>query len=543
MDYSTVEHLTNQQLIDVMDFLKEPIIGLSLDYHITFLNSVAAQIFGQSASNLVNKDFQKLCKQYQISLNLSSESKNILNGETKEKQIPYKTLQGNQQDFDVYISRQLGKGKPIGFILCFKSLKKSAMGSKEPPRSLKNMAQKVTGHVIEEQKSSQDYAKIMVDYYENIIAAMPGHVYWTNKEGIYLGCNDNDAKFLGLNSRQDVVGKTIYDLEAKEIADAIKSNDEKVMEKGVTKMFEEPGIPLHGQPTVYLTQKVPLHDHSGNVVGLLGISFDITDRKKMENDLKKSKEAAEAANVVKSQFIANMQHDLRTPCAGRLGMMQLYADNVKHPEKRENFHLLSEAAKELLNIVDNIVDINRLESGCFPILEKKFDIHTLLERVIRVEEPMAMYKMLQLKSIVDSGVPSVLIGDEPRLHRILLHLVGNAVKFTEKGYVHIRVKMAQKKKKGKIILKFVVEDTGVGIPEREQERVFEKFVRLTASNRKLYKGAGLGLSIVKHLVYELEGEIDIKSNPQKGTKFIVLLPLKTSILGDQAAIDEEDARL
>jgi len=163
------------------------------------------------------------------------------------------------------------------------------------------------------------------DYYEDILAHVPGHVYWLNKENIYLGCNDLHAKNAGLSSRHDVVGKRNSDMPWKDQAEEIDALNIKAMKSGVPISREEHAV-LNGEKLIFLSQKVPMRNKSGEIIGILGISVDITEQKKLHTELQLAKNAADVANKAKTEFIANMSHDIRTPLSGVVGMSQLLID-------------------------------------------------------------------------------------------------------------------------------------------------------------------------------------------------------------------------
>ena len=176
----------------------------------------------------------------------------------------------------------------------------------------------------------------------NIVANMPGHVYWKDRDGVYLGCNDRQARSLGFNSADNVIGKTDQELPwAVGVAENFRKNDIHVMETGVAQVLEELSY-MDGKQVIVLSQKIPLKNKNGKIVGILGISFDITERKKMEEDLRHAKEAAEAADHAKTEFIANMGHDIRTPLTGIIGMSGILADEVQRPDEKEHASIIHE---------------------------------------------------------------------------------------------------------------------------------------------------------------------------------------------------------
>jgi two-component system, OmpR family, aerobic respiration control sensor histidine kinase ArcB len=388
----------------------------------------------------------------------------------------------------------------------------------------------VTGQTKGCKKSAAKNALEVRDYLENIIALMPGHVYWQDRKGAILGCNDQQAKSFGIDSRKDIIGKTAYDFLPKGQADLLTQLNEKVMRSNKKYVSEESGIMGDGKLHTYISQKVPLHNPRGKVVGILGTSMDITERKRTEQLLLETKEKAEAANQAKSTFISNMEHDLRTPTSGIYGLVKILAEYETDPEKKENLNMVLESANELLTLLNEILEFNQIESGNQPVVAKKFNLHEFLDNVIKLEKSSAKTKKIPLIKECDSNIPEMVIGDAFRLNRIMINLIGNAIKFTLKGHIKLAVKLGKQLSNRVVILQFIVEDTGIGIPEEKQNVIFEKFNKLELSNVSKYKGGGMGLRIVKKFVEDLDGDIEIESEPKVGTKFICTIPFKIPLL-------------
>jgi two-component system aerobic respiration control sensor histidine kinase ArcB len=360
---------------------------------------------------------------------------------------------------------------------------------------------------------------------EDIIAAMPGHIYWLNRDGYYLGCNDNQAKNLRLKHPTEIIGKKNSDLSQFIDPDKLDQANNAVMSTGQTITTEDTVNLRDGTEAIFLSNKVPLRDDQGNVVGLLGISIDITDRKKQEEDLKKAKEKAEEATVLKNDFIKNIEHDLRTPFTGILGIAEMIWKEETDPEKKEMLGYIVSSAKQLLDYHNNVLEFSKVIAGNFPVLCKKMDIKKLVTHIVDIEKPAAVQKNLDFTMEFDETIPSVLMSDEYRVSRILLNLISNAIKFTIKGSIHFSVK-AQVIKDKTIVLDFMIKDTGVGIPLEKQQYIFEQFTRLTPANEGLYFGLGIGLKIVKEFTRDLSGNIDLLSHANQGTSFTISLPFE-----------------
>lgn len=365
---------------------------------------------------------------------------------------------------------------------------------------------------------------------EHILAHMPGHVYWKNKNGVYLGCNDSQAKTLGLSFGRDVIGKTDFDLPwGQELAKAYRENDLRIMKTGVSETVEEVAL-INGEKVVYLSFKTSLKNKCGETVGILGISIDINKQKEAEEKLMQAKELAEAANMAKTEFLENMRHDIRTPlCAIASFAELLNSENLDKNTIKKFTASLDKASKELLRFLNEVLESINVASGEIPLLKKKFNFRETLENVVALHYPIALEKQLTLRLHIDEKIPENLIGDPARIYRIILELLVNALKFTKNGHVNVFVKLGKKEEQD-VVIKIFVEDTGIGISPEKQQDLFVRFKRLTPSYQGIYKGAGLGLSIVKKFLEDIKGEIYVDSQLNEGTKFVCIIPLKEPLL-------------
>jgi PAS domain S-box-containing protein len=385
-------------------------------------------------------------------------------------------------------------------------------------------------HTIEE------YEHSIRDHYEKIIACMPGNVYWMDTNSIYLGCNDNGARLIGLASRYDIVGKTYADMAVlghwnEGQGESFREDDLEVITTGKAKLNieEPPVIDLHGNTLCYLTSRVPILDQNNKITGVVGISIEISERKKMEEALKKAKEQAEIANKAKTEFLENMRHDIRTPLSGIVGLAELLNSDIDKAKIRYFTENLDKASKELLRFLNEVLESINVASGEIPLLKKKFSLKETLNNLMALHQPFALEKQLNLTLYVDENIPPYLISDPIRIYRIILELLVNALKFTRQGYVRVVATLGEKIEKN-VVIKISVEDTGVGISPEKQQELFVRFKRLTPSYEGIYKGAGLGLSILKQFLEDLQGEIYVDSHIGKGTKFVCLIPLKEPLL-------------
>ncbi len=357
---------------------------------------------------------------------------------------------------------------------------------------------------------------------EKIIALMPGNIFWKDKDGRYLGCNNNVAKLLNLNERHDIVGRTDREILPEHVASLLTKNDSEVIKSGKEFVAEETGYDIAGNPATFLSSKIPFFNERQEVVGLLGISMDITFRKKYEEELRSLKEKAEAANKAKSEFIANISHDLRTPMTGIIGFTDILKFKETDPEKIEMLELLESSGRRLLDLLNEIVNVVEVEEKQ-DVNSETFNIRDLIEDNSQLLMPAIEMKKLNYLVEMDELVPYNLVGDRKRIAQVLLNLTGNAVKFTEKGFIKVTVKTLSAIKKGKIKIQIAVQDTGIGIDKIYFDKIFEKFSYLNLGNKEKYPGSGLGLWLVKKIIDNLGGKIKVESTLGKGTTFTIEL--------------------
>ncbi|HEX4045611.1 MAG TPA: ATP-binding protein [Gammaproteobacteria bacterium] len=359
-----------------------------------------------------------------------------------------------------------------------------------------------------------------IRFLRRIIALMPGHVFWKNTKHIYMGGNLNWAKFLKLAKTEDIMGKRNSDFFTSDIVENIETNDSDVFQ-GTRKEIEEPAVDATGKPAIYLTQKVPLVNDQKKVVGLLGISFNITERKKLEENLKIAKEQAEASERAKSQFLAIINHELRTPISGMIGLLEmLKVENLPLSEKERIIGLLENSSQHLLGLVNNVLDFSRLEVGKYQLRKTPVNITALIQEIYALTTSLAEKKGLALILDLQPNLSPTILTDVSVLRHILTNLIGNAIKFTEMGHVKIHIKNL-KTTATHTRIKIAISDTGYGIAKDKIKEIFKPFQQLDNPyvRQTSRSGTGLGLSIVEKLVKTIGMKIKVTSQVGKGSTF------------------------
>lgn len=378
----------------------------------------------------------------------------------------------------------------------------------------------------------------------SIIDTIDASIFWKDLHGCYLGCNQYMLRMSGFKDRSQIIGKKDKDMPWHDIADQLEAIDQSVLKNGIFEGEESPYIAAL-KKRVFHTKKTILYGDNAQPIGIIGVSIDITKRKKTENLLKQNqkllleaKNKAEAANRAKTAFLENMRHDIRTPLTGIVGFADLIKMESDNPRIKEYAENLIASSHALLYLLDEVLESIRVSSGEIPQLKKKFNLRKALQHIIDLNRAKAAQKKLVLTLNFDPQLPDYVIGDRTRIHRVALELIANALNFTDQGFVTLSAHLAKKNQR-ELIIKLIVEDSGIGIPKDRQQEIYVPFTRLTPSYQGIYKGTGLGLSVVKQFINELDGEIYIESEPKKGSKFTCIIPLQEPLINDDLGVDED----
>jgi PAS domain S-box-containing protein len=309
----------------------------------------------------------------------------------------------------------------------------------------------------------------------------------------------------------------------------------KAMEKNDRYVFEMPHQRKDGSTFPAQIDVTNIRDDNGDVLYRVANVLDVTERKEQERQILAAKERAEQASKAKDEFLANMSHEIRTPLNGIFGMLQLAQTAELEPELSEYVTTAMSTARNLKTILDDLLDLSRMEAGKMRLRSAPFDLRSSLRTVLGNFSVQAQIKNLRLDSVVSQDVPPILVGDDARIRQVLFNLVGNAVKFTPEGEVEVSAKALRfAPSSEQINVLITIRDTGIGIPEEQVGRIFENFTQMDGSMTRHYGGAGLGLGIVRRIVKMMDGKIAVESEVGKGTSIHLSLPLLREQKGCEA---------
>ena len=405
---------------------------------------------------------------------------------------------------------------------------------------------------VTERKQAEEEIGRQAALIRSLLDSIPDIVFFKNTEGVYLGANPAFVELVG-RPQNEIIGKTDHDLFGKEIADFFREQDQQMLAVRELRHNEEFITYPDGRKVIIDTLKSPYWGPDGELIGVLGISRDITAQKQAAEHLRQTNqsletanaranalvEQADAANRAKSEFLANMSHEIRTPMNGVMGMTELLLKTKLDARQTEFAEAIAQSAQALLQVIDDVLDLAKVEAGKITIIAEEFSVRSVLDGVLEVAGHREPEKGLSLAGILHHDAPDRVQGDPQRLRQVLLNLVGNAIKFTREGEVTVRVR-AVPGTGDRGVLRFEVQDTGIGMTAEQVKGLFQRFVQAEESTSRRFGGTGLGLAISRRLVELMGGSIGVQSEPGQGSTFWCELPFGPA---DQSALESSHPAL
>jgi PAS domain S-box-containing protein len=368
-----------------------------------------------------------------------------------------------------------------------------------------------------------------------------------NANDVVLTCR-NDGRLAAINPageratgypRPVAIGTSLASLVAETDRERFLSRFAECLANPEGDTFEVTLVRPNGERVAIEFDAHPISEH-GQVTGVHAIGRDVTERNRTAFELERAKTAAEAASRAKSEFVANISHEVRTPLNGIIGMTELLLASKIGGDERQYLGLIRTSADALLHVINDVLDLSKIESGHLELTPRPFDPLARLETIVEPLAVMARRKGLTFTSAVAPELPPVVIGDADRVGQVLTNLIGNAIKFTDAGEVRIGVTQALPEPGDGATacrLRFTVSDSGIGIPAAQHATIFEAFTQADGSISRRFGGTGLGLAIAASLVRRMGGAIALESAPDQGSTFIVTLPFTR---GERASLEADD---
>ncbi|VVN24267.1 transporter substrate-binding domain-containing protein [Pseudomonas fluorescens] len=393
---------------------------------------------------------------------------------------------------------------------------------------------------IKQRKAAERALNDQFEFMRSLVNGTPHPIYVRDRQGLLQSCNDSYLQAFCAR-REDVIGKSVMHGSMSNVFEAreYQADYQRVVAEG-RPLIVDRELHIGGRRLTIYHWILPYRDSSAKVQGIIGGWIDISERRQLLDDLRCAKERADNANRAKSTFLATMSHEIRTPMNAIIGMLELSLKRLdhQHPE-RPAIDVAHNSAKGLLELIGDILDIARIESGRLSLSPERVNPGELVASVVRIFDGLARQKELELILEFSPATPTFdVLLDPLRFKQVLSNLISNAIKFTEQGQVRIIVDLHPVTQPDRVQMRVQVDDSGIGISEQDQYRLFEPFAQADNAIQSARGGAGLGLVISRNLCEMMGGSLQLRSEPGVGTQVEVLLQLETLPLQPSAQVAE-----
>ena len=336
---------------------------------------------------------------------------------------------------------------------------------------------------------------------------------------------DNNKRIVDINfSARKILGNDEFKVIGKSITEIVPELDE-LPDKNIEIIDRNIILTQKEEKRYFEVKDAQIYGKKNKAIGKLVLLHDITEHENIMTELRVSREKAEEANRAKSNFLANMSHEIRTPMNGVLGMIDLMKATKLDEDQKDNLEIMKDSAEALLTILNDILDYSKIEAQKMELENTNFNVKQIVQDIIKIFSFQASEKKINLLCDIDEEIPDMLLGDPLRLRQIINNLISNSVKFTSEGCIKVSIIVTKKNSK-EIVLRFIIRDTGIGIPKEKIKNLFNSFEQIDSSRTRKYGGTGLGLAIVKNLVELMKGSITVESEIDKGSRFTIDIPFK-----------------
>ena len=369
---------------------------------------------------------------------------------------------------------------------------------------------------ITERKRSEQALRESDERLCALVQSLDDIVFELDATGTYCNVWARDESLLA-RPAAELIGRQASDVLGKEYFQPFLNSIRHVLESGKREDLEYQ-LQLNGKEHWFQARISPIHVTEGPSETVSLVIREITERKRAEEETRRAKEAAESANRAKSEFLANMSHEIRTPMNGIIGMTELALETDLTGEQRDYLTTVKDCANALLTVINDILDFSKIDAGKLSLDAIAFNLRDSLGETAKILATAAHRKGLELVMAIHPDVPDFVRGDPTRLRQIIVNLVGNAIKFTGQGEIVLRAEV-ESRDEDNLLLRFTVQDTGIGIPKEKQQVIFEAFAQADGSTSRKFGGTGLGLTISARLVKLMNGRIWVESETGRGSAF------------------------